>query len=142
MGRSKDVISMTPSFREAHRSMIRRAPQFMHCPAGHELPHRTTWGRCSPLECIDKGDRGTVPLTEHDHGHIQEDAPYRTEMRTKPIGLERKVLTQRAHKVDSPEDADRVEAQAEEALALARAMGRNAARDALMEVPDTPPMRP
>ena len=45
------------------------APEFFSCPTGHVLPHRTPFGRCSAVDCLDESDEfpdgpsGTAAMT-------------------------------------------------------------------------------
>jgi hypothetical protein len=113
------------------------APQFYRCPGGHDLPHRTPWGRCSALDCCDdsatrKASRRVGALAQSGEPTVQ---PAQHEAYMMPRGLEALVFER---EIESPLQAANVQARAEEANVMARATGRKAARDALAPPPEVP----
>ena len=102
------------------------------CPRGHLLPHRLVWGRCSPQDCCDP--ETTARTRERQLGKDETKA-YQDAVALTPRGLEGLAITQEG----SPEEAARVMARQEEALAVLRAVGIMEARQAIHPMPDLPP---
>lgn len=131
-----DLESLFPHPESVARSMRAAAPQFMRCPEGHDLPHRSVWGRCSPLVCLAESDTPGVRLArENTNDSRSPIVPYRAEMDSLPRGMEGEAYER---DVADPMEATRSTAQAEEALALMRTVGQKAARDALFPMPELP----
>ena len=127
-----DFSNLFPSPEAVLRQLQEAAPEHYRCPRGHLLPHRLVWGRCSPQDCCDP--ETTARTRERQLGKDETKA-YQDAVALTPRGLEGLAITQEG----SPEEAARVMARQEEALAVLRAVGIMEARQAIHPMPDLPP---
>lgn len=138
---------MFPDPAEGLQVFRAQAPMFMRCPQDHLLPNRTVYGRCSPVDCAKWGEPGTVNYTMRNSldeaaGQRAEERaakqlePWRAEMDLMPRGMEQDALKRQA---GDPAEAERVMAQAAEALEMMRRIGTMAARAAIHPLPEVPP---
>lgn len=137
----KDLVGMFPSAEAVRAAFQREGPSWSYCPNWHALPHRTPFGRCTPLDCCDQGEPGTVlGASQTVAGYegqkaLVNVAPYQAEMDMLPRGMERLALNRN---VQDAASAARVQAQAEEAIQMMRLVGLKAVREAIHPMPDLP----
>lgn len=136
-----DYVALFPHPEAMLRTMRSAAPAFMRCPNGHDLPHRVSWGRCSPADCCDYGQPNTRSTGkgagfEGERKRLANTVPYKDEMDMLPMGLESMAVDEKG--IDLSEAAYTQE-RAKEAVRIMSALGQNAALEAAHPLPELPP---
>jgi hypothetical protein len=126
-----DLENLFPDPERILQAQRSAAPHFMRCPGGHLLPNRTTSGRCSPMDCVERPK--LQPGSKAQKDAAVNMRPYEAEMRLQPVGTE-----QASTEPTLTAEAEMALAQAKEALVLMRLVGIKQAREALHPMPKVP----
>ena len=132
--RGPKPADLMPSAAESKKLMDEKGSQFTRCPNGHVLPHRTEWGRCSPADCADLGEKGTGSLSQATSSSTQGSPQLRhatEETAMLPRGME-------GIQPAGLDHAESIQARAHHALEILRGIGVRSAREAAGNFPPLP----